>query len=83
MLNLVYKLASAVIANRIKTVLDRIVCEEQKGLILGRFIGENIRIICDILFEAKNQDFPGLILSIDFEKAFDTVSWSFIERVLK
>ena len=83
LLNVVYKLASAVIANRIKTVLDKIVCEEQKGFISGRFIGKNIRIIYDILFEAKNQNFPGLILSTDFKKAFDTVSWSFIERVLK
>ena len=83
LLNVVYKMASAVIANRIKTVLNNIICEEQKGFISGRFIGENIRTIYDILFEAKNQDLPGLILSIDFEKAFDTVSWSFIEKVLK
>ena len=83
LLNVVYKMASAVIANRIKTVLNNIICEEQKGFISGRCIGENIRTIYDILFEAKNQDLPGLILSIDFEKAFDTVSWSFIEKVLK
>ena len=40
-------------ANRIKTVLDKIVCEEQKGFISGRFIGENIRIIYDILLKLK------------------------------
>ena len=58
LLNVVYKLASAGIANRIKTVLDKIVCDEQKGFISGRFIWENIRIIYDILFEDKNQDLP-------------------------
>ena len=31
----------------------------------------------------KKQELPGLIFSIDFEKAFDTVSWEFIERVLQ
>ena len=30
----------------------------------------------------KKQDIPGMILSVDFEKAFDTVSWKFIEKVL-
>ena len=82
LLNVVYKLASTVIANRIKIVLDSLIHEDQKGFIAGRLIGENIKLIYDILFETKQQQIPGLILSIAFEKAFDTVSWKFIDKVL-
>ena len=82
LLNVVYKLASAVIANRIMAVLNSLIHEDQKGFISGRFIGENVKLIYDILFETKSQNLPGLILSVDFEKAFDTVSWKFIEKVL-
>ena len=35
----------------------------------------------DILFETKNQNIPGMVLSIDFEKAFDTVSRKFIKKL--
>ena len=82
LLNTTYKLASAVISNRLKTVLDKVIHENQKGFIAGRFLGENVRLIYDVLFESKKQNIPGLLLSIDFEKAFDTVSWKFISKVL-
>ena len=82
LLNVIYKLASSVIANRVKNTLQNIIHENQKGFIAGRFIGENIRLIYDVLFETKQQNIPGLILSIDFEKAFDTVSWKFISKTL-
>ena len=82
LLNVTYKLASAVISNRLKTVLDKVIHENQKGFIAGRFLGENVRLIYDVLFESKKQNIPGLLLSIDFEKAFDTVSWKFISIVL-
>ena len=82
LLNVIYKLASAVISNRLKKVLDGLINENQKGFIAGRFLGENVRLIYDVLFETKKQNIPGLLLSIDFEKAFDTVSWSFISDVL-
>ena len=75
-------MASAVISNRLKLVLHNLIHEDQKGFIAGRFIGENIRLIYDVLFETKNQNIPGLLLSIDFEKAFDTVSWKFISKTL-
>ena len=82
LLNVIYKLASSVIANRLKTVLKRIINEDQKGFISGRFKGENIRLIYDILFETKEQNIPGLLLSIDFQQAFESVSWKFISKTL-
>ena len=82
LLNVIYKLASAVISNRLKKVLDNIINGNQKGFIAGRLLGENVRLIYDVLFESKKQNLPGLLLPIDFEKAFDTVSWKFIMKVL-
>ena len=77
-----YKLMSSVIANRLKSVLDKIISDDQKGFISGRYIGENIRTIHDILFATKQQNIPGLMLSVDFQQAFDTVSWKFIEKAI-
>ena len=48
----------------------------------GRYIGENTRLIYDILHITDKLDIPGLLLIIDFEKAFDSISWKFIEKYL-
>jgi hypothetical protein len=52
------------------------------GFIPGRYIGENTRLIYDVLHFTEEQDIPGILLLIDFEKAFDSISWVFIESVL-
>jgi hypothetical protein len=83
LLNFSYKLMSSCIAERIKTVLDSIIHKDQKGFIPGRFIGEKIRLLYDIIFDTQKQNIPGMLLLIDFEKAFDTVSWSFNNKVLE
>ena len=62
----------------LKKVLPKLIREDQKGFIAGRFIGENIRLIYDVLFKTKQQQIPGLILSIDFKQAFHSVSRKFI-----
>ena len=64
-------------------LLDGTVHEDQKGFISGRFICENIRLIYDILYETKQQNIPGLLLSIDFQQAFDSVSWKLISKYLE
>ena len=50
LLNVSYKLASACIANRLKSVLPYIIKEEQTSFLAGRYIGENIRTLYDLLF---------------------------------
>ena len=59
LLNVIYKMASAVISIRLKLFLHNLIHEDQKGFIAGRLIGENIRLIYDVLFETKNQNTPG------------------------
>ena len=71
------------IANRIKKVLPTLINNDQTGFIAGRYIGENIRLLLDIMEYAEENDIPGLFLLIDFEKAFDSISWNFLNNVLK
>ena len=49
----------------------------------GRFIGESIRLIDCIIQYAKEKNIPGLLLFIDFEKAFNSLEWSFILDTLR
>jgi len=40
-------------------------------------------IIDSIITYAESQNIPGILLFINFEKAFDTLEWDFIERTLR
>ena len=45
-------------------------------------MGENLRLLYDLMDYTNHQDLPGFLLLIDFEKAFDSVSWEFMFKVL-
>ena len=45
-------------------------------------MGENSRLLYDLMDYTKHNDIPGLLLLTDFEKAFDSVSWEFMFKVL-
>ena len=83
LLNSIYKFYSGIIAERIKNTLPKLIHPDQKGFVNGRFIGENTRQTYDIINECIFQKKEGLILLIDFEKAFDSISWEFITKTLK
>ena len=57
--------------------------QDQKGFVPGRFIGENIRQTYDIINEAQLDNIEGLIVLLDFEKAFDNWAWDFILTFLE
>ena len=82
-MNSTYKLVSSCIAERIKSVLSHLFSNDLTGFIPGRYIGEYCRLIYDILHFTEENDIPGILLLIDLEKAFDSISWSFIYDTLK
>ena len=65
-----------------KKVLDILIGQQQKGFIQGRNISECTREIYDYIYEYEEKNIPGLILLIDFEKAFDSIAWDFVHLVL-
>ena len=73
-----YKFLSSIIAERLKRVLELIINSDQTGFIANRFIGENTRLIFDTITFTDNENIPGLLVIVDYAKAFDTLEWSYI-----
>ena len=82
LLNTVYKFFSSMVSNRLKAVLPSIINEDQTGFISGRFIGENTRMVYDTIEYCEATNTKGLLIILDFSKAFDTIEWGFINDVL-
>ena len=82
-MNCDYKIAAKSVANRIKRALPSVIDSDQRGFQKNKFVGENITLLNSILSYTDIENIPGLLLFIDFEKAFDTLEWSFIEKTLK
>ena len=66
-----------------KSVLPKLICEDQTGFMQNRYIGDNIRLINDLIDYVNRQNIPGMLVNIDFEKAFDSIDWNFMFKVLK
>ena len=82
LLNVTYKICSSAIALRIRSTIDPLISSTQSGFLQNRFIGESTRLIYDVMHYCENHNIDGLLMLIDFEKAFDSVSWNFMYQVL-
>ena len=78
LLNTLYKIVSGCVTARMKPILDRIIQPWQKAYINGRYIGEVTRTCYDIFNHANVFNKPGLLMLIDFSKAFDSISFNLI-----
>ena len=82
LLNVDCKIAAKGIAKRIEVVLPGLIHPDQTGFVKGRYIGENIRLITDLMEYTKKQKTSGILVALDFRKAFDSLEWSFIKMTL-
>ena len=77
------KLISKVLATCLKSVISNMVNENQVAYINSRFISESGRLISDVLEIANSSDIERLLMTLDIEKAFDSINHSFLMCVLK
>ena len=56
---------------------------DQSGFLKGRYIEQTITTVFDILHFTESENIPAILVSVDFEKAFDKLDWYFIHKCLK
>ena len=83
--NVIYKIVSKVIANRLKPFLNSIISEAQSAFTADRLITDNIFIAFESLHHMKNTCMGKkgfMALKLDMSKAYDRVEWLFLEKIL-
>jgi hypothetical protein len=84
--NVLYKMVSKLLANRMKRCLDKCVAEEQSAFVEGRSIIDNALIAIEVIhaLQRKVKGFRGdMALKIDISKAYDKVDWGFLRGMLE
>jgi hypothetical protein len=80
LLNVDYKCFTKVLTNRLVPVVRKIISKNQTGFIKGRNILEGVVVLHEVLHELHRSKARGLVLKIDFEKAYDKSSVGFPRR---
>lgn len=81
-INLIPKLISKLLANRLSYKLSQLISPNQTTFIKGRQIAENLNTTREILHHLSKTRKTSVFIKIDFAKAFDSVSWDFLLNVM-
>ena len=83
LLNTDYKILTKILSNRLHRVLAKLIQPDQGGYIQGRYMGQIVCTIKDIMTYTNIKNIPGYLLLVDFEKAFDSIEWPFMLKCLE
>ena len=80
--NVVLKMITKVMANRLKPILPKLVSPKQSRFVEGRQILDGIILTQEMIHSLKQTKMPGIMIKVDLAKAYDKVSWRFLREVL-
>ncbi|XP_051807528.1 LINE-1 retrotransposable element ORF2 protein isoform X1 [Acanthochromis polyacanthus] len=78
LLNVDLKIITKTLSHRIEKILPFIIHPDQTGFIKGRHSSTNTRRLFNLMVHSSQQHTPSIIVTLDAEKAFDKVNWSFL-----
>ncbi|XP_041000807.1 uncharacterized protein LOC121246650 [Juglans microcarpa x Juglans regia] len=85
--NVLYKIVSKVLANRLKQFLPSLISHSQSVFVSGRLISANIIVAYEAMhsmqhrMRGKKEGY--MALKLDMSKAYDRIEWNFLAAVLK
>ncbi|CAL9002074.1 unnamed protein product [Prunus brigantina] len=80
------KIASKVLANRMKIILPSLISPSQSAFVSGRLISDNSILAAEIIhcLRSRRRGKKGfLALKLDMSKAYDRIEWPFLEEMMK
>nr|XP_027081023.1 uncharacterized protein LOC113703745 [Coffea arabica] len=83
--NVIYKIISKILANRLKKVLDNCISKNQAAFVPGRQILDNVIVSHEYMHYLKNkrQGSQGFMaLKLDMSKAYDRVKWGYLKEMM-
>jgi len=83
LLNVSFKIFTKVLTNRINLVAQKVIRSSQTAFLPGRFIMEGAVVLHETIHELHRKKKSGIILKLDFEKAYDKVKWPFLQQALR
>lgn len=83
LLNLDYKILAKALSNKIQDVIPKLIHSDQTGFVHGRYIGVNLRNTQDVISHFIKSEEGGLVVSVDFASAFDTLDRQYLFRALQ
>jgi hypothetical protein len=81
--NVIYKIITKVIANRLKPLLPTIISNEQSGYVEGRQIMDSVILANEVIHSLKTSKISGMLIKLDLSKSFDRLSWQYLRSVLE
>ena len=83
--NVLYKLCSKTMANRLRLVLDDIISEEQSAYVPGRLITDNVLIAYESIHYLRNKKGKtgDRAIKLDMAKAYDHIEWRYLQSIMQ
>lgn len=80
--NVIYKIISKLIVERLKKWLKGLISEEQSGFVEGQQILDGVVIATETIHSMATSKEKAMFIKLDLAKAYDRVRWSFLQKVL-